>query len=144
MSFNKGNGSLGLLASTLLLSSLFCSRTSLFLQKAVILLKPDLRTVTEHWHLFGQRDFQRDGHCYLNIYINCQFHYTRIDLGKNNHLDSNDSWRLTCNFYAPGCCVLCTALPLDMYGNASISLVSQLAGPAPKYCCHQTPLPAFL
>lgn len=45
--FNKGNGSVGLLASTLVLSSLFYSRTSLFLQKTVILLKPNLKPVTD-------------------------------------------------------------------------------------------------
>lgn len=108
--FNKGNGSLGLLASTLVLSSPFYSRTSLFLQKTVIPLKPNLKPVTDQWCLFGQRGFQGDGHCYLKIYINCQFHYTLIDLGKKNYLDSNDTWMLSCNLYPLGCCDHCFVL----------------------------------
>lgn len=50
--------------------------------KRLILLGPDLKLVTEQGYLFGQRGFQRYGHCYLNISMKGQLHCTSIDLGK--------------------------------------------------------------
>lgn len=75
------------------------------------------------WH-------QRDGRCYLNIYIKCQLHCTPIDLGKRNCLDSNDTWRLPCNLCAPGCCDHCLVLlcPWILMGMHQ-SILSQLGHP---------------
>lgn len=70
-----------------------------------------------------------------NIYINCQFHHTLIDSGKN-YINSNDAWGVSYNLYAPVCC--------DHYFVLHQSFLSQLARSLPKYHCHQTSLPALL